>query len=126
MTTIPTPAKICLVVSTLLGIAGCATQKAQRPPDFLLSECRRGIEDGSVYAGQWVREFEKQYVQVRISEVGDLKLYTYSRLPGFEGLTIVAKDGRLVRAFDWTDAGTRRVYFDSMTDADRRMLNERF
>ncbi|MFT3788751.1 MAG: hypothetical protein QM770_21710 [Tepidisphaeraceae bacterium] len=57
--------------------------------------------------------------------VDQLTLYQFDRVPNFSGLTVIVKEGRLVRAFTWNDFAPPRVYFDTMTDADRLLLTKR-
>ena len=108
----------------LLVTVGCAVQ--QRPKELSPSaRCRQKIQDGSVFAGQSESEFLKRCGPAEASQIGDLRLYHFVILRGYEGLTVIAKDGHLVRAYHWTDYAPPDVYFDTTSDADRAILKER-
>jgi len=46
-------------------------------------------------------------------------VYTYELLPGYHGLEIITKDGRLKRATEWSCTSSR-VFFDEMTSEDKK------
>ena len=89
-----------LTALLLLIAGGCAGRSEAASP---AARCRGAIERGSVYAGQTVAEFLERCGPVEESHVDSLAVYHFEILSGYEGLAIVAKDGRLVRAFHWAD-----------------------
>lgn len=117
--------RLFFISTVLLAGLGCASQTPSRARPSPSAFCREQIENGSVYAGQSDSEFLKRCGPVEASQVGQLRLYNFEILRGYEGLMLVAKDGRLVRAFHWTDYAPPQVYFDTMSDVDRAVLKER-
>ena len=109
----------CLIA---LLIAGCAT-RPQSPSPW--SRCEKQLENGAVYADQLESQFLQQCDPVVTERIDHLTLYHFASVPNYDGLTIIATDGRLVRAFRWTDYAPPHVYFDTMTDADRALLTLR-
>jgi hypothetical protein len=105
-------------------VAGCAAQTPPPKQPSPSARCREQIEAGFVYAGQSDSEFLERCGPVEASQVGHLRLYNFVILRGYEGLMVIAKEGRLVRAFHWTDYGPPHVYFDTMSEADRQLLKE--
>src|SRR5438309_139102 len=52
-------------------------------------------------------------------EIGRFTEYNFEIMPGYWGITIIAKDGRLKRAFEWS-CPMCRTYFDEMNPDDEK------
>jgi hypothetical protein len=55
--------------------------------------------------------------------IGRFTEYEYELLPGYCGLTIIAKDGRLKRAIEWGCTDTQ-IYFDELAPDDEKQYRK--
>jgi len=107
------------LLSLCFSTAGCVHHLQARSS---ASHCEELLESGRIYAGQPVAEFLERCGPADPAQNGPLKVYNFPIPPGNEGMRIVVKDGYVVRASHWKGDGSTRVYFDTMSKADRAFL----
>jgi hypothetical protein len=114
--------KILLVLAVALSAIGCAAAKP--PVSKPYRRCIDAIQSGQIYPGQSVIELLERSDPLVMTRAGRFKSFHYNPIPGYDGVTVVTKDEHVARAFSWNDYSEPRVFFDTMTDEDRKEWEE--
>lgn len=79
----------------------------------------RGLDAKEIRAGQTAEHLLDRCLPTSRRTVGRFTLYVFELLPGYHGISVLAKDGRLQRAVEYSCTYTR-TYFDALTPDDAR------
>jgi len=107
---------VCLVAVASIHYA-CGAEKESELTDY--QKAHRGLENNDINAGLTTQKLFAMCMPNWRRTVGRFGVYTYELLPGYHGLEIITKDGRLKRATEWSCTFSR-VFFDEMTPEDRK------
>lgn len=109
-------ALVCLVAVASIPSAWGA-EKEPTLTDY--QKVYRGLSNNEIHAGLPTLKLFAMCIPNWTRTVGRFGEYTYELSPGYEGLEIITKDGRLKRATEWSCTYTR-VFFDEMTAEDKK------
>ncbi len=76
---------------------------------------------GRVHAGQSFREFLQVCIPTKFEQHGRYTFIEIFKTPAFDGISILAKDGKLVRAEKWADFGGPWPYFSVISDEEKKL-----
>jgi len=111
---------VCLVVIASIHSAYGA-EKESPLTDY--QKAHRGLENNEIHAGLPTQKLFAMCMPNWRRTVGRFGEYTYELLPGYHGLEIITKDGRLKRATEWSCTYSR-VCFDEMTPEDKKQYEK--
>ena len=120
-----------VVLLMLALLVGCArTEEASDPPrsEALDRETQRVeqneanaerlLKSGDIHAGQHFGEMMALVTPLKIQFVDRYAFINFEPTPGTCGLTLVAKDGRLVTAYRWGCEGVYETWFGDPHDPE--------
>jgi hypothetical protein len=97
--------------------SACGAEKESVLTDY--QKALRGLENNEIHAGLSTKKLFGMCTPNWRTTAGRFTVYTYESLPGYHGLEIITKDGRLKRATEWSCTYSR-VYFNELTLEDKK------
>jgi hypothetical protein len=83
----------------------------------------RGLAKKQIHADLPSEKFLDLCIPTSQRNIGRFTEYEFELLPGYQGLTIIAKGGLLKRATEWSCTYTRK-YFDELTSDEERQYQK--
>lgn len=120
---------VCLICVSIVGKREYDRRRNQKISEQLRSELettRTNIENGQIHDGLSVATYLKIASPCDIQNYDGYTEYQHGFTGGLgHGLTIVAKNDRLVKAYSWSCLGGD-TFFNSMTEAEEKELDRQW
>jgi uncharacterized protein (TIGR03067 family) len=96
-------------------------EKESQPTDY--QKAIRGLRANKIYAGLSSDKLLDLCIPTAKRTLGRFTEYEFQLLPGYHGLSIIAKNGVLQRAVEWSCTYSR-TYFDELTADDEKLYQK--
>lgn len=103
--------------ATLASLLFWVLIQESQPTNYQRAMC--GLDAKEIRTGQTAEQMLDRCLPTKRRTVGRFTLYVFELLPGFHNISVLAKDGRLQRAVEYSCTYTR-THFDALTSDDAR------